>query len=220
MTSPFEPTFAELPRIIPIFPLTGVLLLPHGRLPLNIFEPRYLAMTRAALAAPDRMIGMIQPTERRPGDANPPVYETGCAGRIVSFSETDDGRYLITLAGVARFAIVDELPLQDGYRRVVADFHRYRRDMEGEGAASIDRERLLAALRLYLAHQGVKADWDVIKDTPDDRLVTSLAMMCPFKDSEKQALLEAPDVGERARIVIALLEMASLDTTGGDKARH
>jgi len=220
MTNPFEPTFAELPRVIPIFPLNGVLLLPHGRLPLNIFEPRYLAMTRAALAAPDRMIGMIQPTERRPGDANPPVYETGCAGRIVAFNETDDGRYLITLAGVARFAIVEEMALQDGYRRAVADFHRYRRDIEGEGEVAIDRERLLAALRLYLAHQGVKADWDVIKDTPDDRLVTSLAMMCPFKDSEKQALLEAPDVGERARILIALLEMASLDTTGGDKARH
>jgi Lon protease-like protein len=221
MTSPFEPTFQELPRIIPIFPLSGVLLLPRGRLPLNIFEPRYLAMTRAALAAPQRMIGMIQPTERRPGDANPPVYETGCAGRIVAFSETDDGRYLITLAGVARFSIVEELPLHDGYRRVAADFHRFRRDIEGEAEAAVDRDRLLAALKVYLAHQGVKADWDVIKDTPDDRLVTSLAMMCPFKDSEKQALLEAPDLGERGRIVIALLEMASLDTTpGADKARH
>ena len=218
--SPFEPTFEELPRIIPIFPLNGVLLLPAGRLPLNIFEPRYLAMTRAALATPHRIIGMIQPTERRPGDMNPPVYETGCAGRIVTFNETEDGRYLITLAGVARFAVVEELGLQDGYRRVAADFSRFRRDLEADGEAAVERERLLAALRVYLAHQGVKADWDVIKDTADDRLVTSLAMMCPFKDSEKQALMEAPDLTERARILVALLEMASLDVAGGDKSRH
>ncbi|MBM3487235.1 MAG: peptidase S16 [Alphaproteobacteria bacterium] len=220
--SPFDPSFETLPRVIPIFPLTGVLLLPRGRLPLNIFEPRYLAMTRDALAGPERIIGMIQPTERRPGEMNPPVYETGCAGRLISFSETEDGRYLITLAGVARFRIVEELPLQDSYRRVVADFHRFRGDLDAPGPAegAVDRPRLLDALRLYLDRHGIKADWDVVKDTPDDRLVTSLAMMCPFNDSEKQALLEAPDLYERARVIVALLEMASLDQSDGERARH
>ena len=218
---PFDPSFETLPRVIPIFPLAGVLLLPRGRLPLNIFEPRYLAMTRAALASPERMIGMIQPTERRPGEMNPPVYETGCAGRLISFSETEDGRYLVTLAGVARFRIVEELPLVDGYRRVAADFHRFRADLDAPaGDGVVDRPRLLDALRLYLDRHGIKADWDVIKDTPDDRLVTSLAMMCPFNDSEKQALLEAPDLHERGRVIVALLEMASLDKGDGERARH
>src|SRR5579864_917519 len=121
-----------LPDIIPIFPLTGVLLLPRGRLPLNIFEPRYLAMTRDALGG-ERLIGMIQPSDPQEGGMNPAVYPLGCAGRITSFSETDDGRYLITLTGVSRFRVARELPLLDGYRRVVADWTPFADDAVGEG---------------------------------------------------------------------------------------
>ena len=131
---------ATLPAILPIFPLTGVLLLPRGRLPLNIFEPRYLAMTRDALAA-DRLIGMVQPNDPTVSDANPPVYPIGCAGRITSFTETDDGRFLITLTGTSRFRIRDELSLLEGYRRIVPEWADFARDLEGEDETGFDRER-------------------------------------------------------------------------------
>ncbi len=213
MAGPFEPTFAALPRVIPIFPLRGALLLPGGMMPLNIFEPRYLNMTQAALASDDRTIGMIQPNGEDLGD-NPSVYDTGCAGRIVSFAETDDGRILITLSGMCRFAVVEELPLKDGYRRAVAEYGRFRNDMNAEVCADIDRARLLEVLKAYLAHEKIEANWKAIEDADDARLVASLAMMCPFQASEKQALLEAPDLAERARVVVALLEMALV--TPGD----
>ena len=213
MAGPFEPSFAELPRVIPIFPLTGVLLLPGGMLPLNIFEPRYLNMTQAVLASGDRTIGMIQPDSDDMGD-NPSVYETGCAGRIVSFSETDDGRLLITLSGMCRFNVVEELPLKDGYRRAVAEYGRFRNDMSAEACADVDRARLLEVLKAYLEHERIEANWKAIEDADDARLVASLAMMCPFQASEKQALLEAPDLAERARVIVALVAMALV--TPGD----
>src|SRR5205085_4090179 len=146
------------PAILPIFPLTGVLLLPRGRLPLNIFEPRYLAMTRDALAG-ERLIGMVQPTDPGASGSNPPVYPTGCAGRITSFSETEDGRFLITLTGASRFRIREELPLLEGYRRVVPDWHEFIRDVEGEEALEFDRERLLRGLRGYFEQHQISADW-------------------------------------------------------------
>ena len=214
MAGPFEPSFAELARVIPIFPLSGVLLLPGGMLPLNIFEPRYLNMTQAALASGNRTIGMIQPDGDDAGDS-PSVYDTGCAGRIVSFAETDDGRLLITLSGMCRFTIVEELAPADGYRRVVADYARFRRDMNTDATADIDRPRLLEVIKAYLAHQGIEANWKAIEDADDERLVASLAMMCPFRASEKQALLEAPDLAERARVIVALLEMALLERGDG-----
>jgi Lon protease-like protein len=139
---------AALPTILPIFPLTSVLLLPRGRLPLNIFEPRYLAMTRDALAG-ERLIGMVQPSDSAAQGSNPPVYPTGCAGRITSFSETDDGRFLITLTGTSRFRIREELPLLEGYRRVVPDWHEFARDIEGEEEPEFDRERLIRGLRAF-----------------------------------------------------------------------
>ncbi len=207
MAGPFEPSFADLPRVIPIFPLTGVLLLPGGMLPLNIFEPRYLNMTQSALASGNRTIGMIQPDGDDMGDS-PSVYDTGCAGRIVSFAETDDGRILITLTGMCRFAVVEELPLKDGYRRAVAEYGRFRDDMSADARADIDRTRLLEVLKAYLKHEEIEANWKAIEDADDTRLVASLAMMCPFRASEKQALLEAPDLAERTRVIVALLEMA------------
>jgi uncharacterized protein len=212
--SPFEPSFAELPATLPIFPLTGVLLLPGGRLPLNIFEPRYLAMTRDALAAA-RLIGMVQPQDGQGDVGEPPLYRRGCAGRMTAWSETDDGRYLMTLAGVARFDIAEELPRERPYRRVVPDWEPYRGDLAGDGTtlAAAERSRLLAAIKPFLRRHGITADWEAIEASPDEPLVTTLAMACPFAPGEKQALLEAKDGAERARLLTALMAMAAL---GGD----
>jgi Lon protease-like protein len=212
--SPFAPDFAQLPKTLPIFPLTGVLLLPGGHLPLNIFEPRYLAMTRDALGEA-RMIGMVQPTEGQGDAGDPPVYRRGCAGRMTAWSETDDGRYLITLAGVARFDITQELPRDRLYRRVVPDWAPYHGDLDEDPAplAAAERSRLLAAVKPFLARHGITADWKAIEASPDAPLVTTLAMVCPFAPGEKQALLDAKDGAERARLLTALMEMAA---RGGD----
>jgi Lon protease-like protein len=218
---PFDPGFGDLPRVIPIFPLTGVLLLPQGLLPLNIFEPRYLAMTRDALADEQRIIGMVQPRVPDPDDNRGPTdaviagsradtYRTGCAGRITGFQETEDGRYLLTLKGICRFDIAEEMADKGGYRRALADYRHFRHDVGDAPALEIDRERLLAAVKLYFEQQGISASWEAVEATPDDRLVTSLAMTCPFSANERQALLEAPTMLDRAEIVITLLEMALL----------
>jgi len=219
-TNPFDPTIDQLPEIVPIFPLTGVLLLPRGKLPLNVFEPRYLAMTEDALSG-NRMIGIIQPSDPLSRASVPPVYPIGCAGRITSFSETDDGRYLITLTGVCRFETVRELPIVRGYRRVDVSWERFAADLEESGPALFDRARLVEGLRTYFKIQGISANWDAIESTPDERLVTSLAMICPFEPSEKQALLECGSLSERANMMIAIIEMSVLDKRGGDTmARH
>jgi hypothetical protein len=211
---------AALPAILPIFPLTGVLLLPRGRLPLNIFEPRYLAMTRDALAG-ERLIGMVQPSDPVSSDSNPPVYPTGCAGRITSFSETEDGRFLITLTGTSRFRIREELPLLEGYRRVVPEWREFARDLGAEAEPAFDRDRLLRGLKAYFQQHQISADWDAVTSVPGERLVTSIAMICPFEPSEKQALLEAPDLDERARLLTAIVEMAAMNQPpGGATARH
>lgn len=213
MPNPFAPDFNGLPRMIPIFPLPGALLLPRGILPLNIFEPRYLNMTQSAMSG-DRTIGMIQPTG--PGNlaGQPDIYQTGCCGRITSYSETDDGRLLITLTGLCRFDVAEELNLQDGFRRVTPDYDRYRIDMMEEAETEIERTRLLDALKGFLGRRGVDANWKAIETLSDDRLVTAMSMMCPFEPSEKQALLEALDTTERGRVLIALLEMS--EGTGDD----
>lgn len=206
MPGVFDPGFDDLPGELAIFPLTGVLLLPGGKLPLNIFEPRYLNMTDRALGG-SRLIGMIQPRGANEG-AQPPVYRTGCAGRIASFGETEDGRYLITLGGIVRFDVDEELPLRDGFRVVVPDWAPYRADLAEQSGPGIDRDRIVTALRAYFTANNVEANWDAIKETSTDRLVNALSMMCPFQPSEKQALLEAPTLADRAGVLIALLEMA------------
>jgi hypothetical protein len=212
-----EREMAPLPDAIPIFPLTGVLLLPRGRLPLNIFEPRYLAMTQDALGG-ERLIGMVQPSDpqndnRGGGQMNPPVYPIGCAGRITAFSETDDGRYLITLTGVSRFRIREELPLLGGYRRVTADWEPFARDREPSPEPGFDRDRFARALKGYFVQRQISADWEAIEKAPGEHLLTSIAMLCPFEASEKQALLEAADLEERARLLVALIEMATIKPT-------
>ena len=224
------PSFAELPTTLPIFPLTGVLLLPRGKLPLNIFEPRYLNMTGDALAGA-RLIGMVQPSGAAEGAETqgseappvyaPPVYSTGCAGRITSYNETEDGRFLITLTGVARFDIKEEVETVRGYRRVVPDWSRFKGDLAEASEAKVDRPRLLAGLQAFFKLHSITADWEAITSTPDERLVTSLAMICPFAPNEKQALLEASDLTERSRVMTALIEMAVLRRPAdGDAARH
>jgi Lon protease-like protein len=227
----FDPGFDELPRVLPIFPLTGVLLLPGGKLPLNIFEPRYLAMTRDVLATDARLIGMVQPRVPDLGDnrgaseadlkgEHKDVYRTGCAGRIAEFAESDDGRYMMTLTGLCRFELVEDMSDKDGYRRVLADYGKYRGDLGGAREAMIDRDRLLAAVKGYFAHQGIGLDWEPVQSTPDERLVTSLAMTCPFGPNERQALLEAPGTTERAEIVTTLLEMALAETGDASPSSH
>lgn len=217
----------RLSRTIPIFPLTGVLLLPRGLLPLNIFEPRYLAMTRDAIAAAQSgnrgLIGMIQPTETPSGarrGERPDVYTIGCVGEIASAAETDDGRILITLRGLCRFAVQRELEVDTLYRQVEADYARFAGDAALAADGHTDRERLLKALRAYCERHGLPADWDSINAANDDLLVHSLSMICPFTPGEKQALLEAPDFIARAEMLTTLLEMALLDTAGPQQRRR
>jgi Lon protease-like protein len=203
----FHPRLADLPTEIAVFPLTGALLLPRGRLPLNIFEPRYLAMTMDALGQ-GRLFGMVQPDAR--GKAAQGLYRIGCLGRISSFSETDDGRLLITLIGVARFRIVEELPLAPGgYRRVRADYTDFVTDLLEAEPPPLDRPALLGALKPYFLARGIEANWDAVEQTPDALLVTMLAMVCPFDPPEKQALLEAAEGSDRADMLVTLLRMGA-----------
>lgn len=218
--NPFEPSFEQLPDTLPIFPLSGVLLLPGGKLPLNVFEPRYLAMVFEALAG-HRMIGMVQPVQPggyagdgMPTDdpstgGRPPVHRIGCAGRIVSFNETEDGRLLLALSGVSRFEIVRELDLaQGGYRRVSAVFSPFRADLDhADEVVELDRERLMAGLAAFFRSRNLSTDWDAVKQAADANLVASLSMVLPFGPAEKQALLEAADSTARAKLLVAFLEM-------------
>jgi len=206
----FHPRVEDLPSEFPVFPLTGALLLPHGKLPLNIFEPRYKAMVEDALAAP-RMFAMVQPDPNAPeSPSGPGLYRIGCLGRLSSFSETDDGRYLITLTGLQRFAIDSELDMRRGYRRVRADFSRFPSDLDMTPALQgVEREPLLAALRAFFTNRGIDANWDAIRKMPDEALVVTLSMVCPFESAEKQALLEAPTEADRAATLLALLQMGA-----------
>jgi len=218
MPGPFDPGIEDLPARLAIFPLTGVLLLPRARLPLNIFEPRYLAMTRHALAH-GRMLGMIQPQDGAGDAGDPPVYRTGCMGRITEFRETEDGRYLISLLGCARFDIAAEPPRDGLFRIVVPDWSRWHGDL-AESEPEFDREQLIQALKPYFRRHGITADLASIGTAPAERLISSLAMLCPFTPSEKQALLEAADGTARAKLLIALIEMAALGGAEADTARH
>ena len=207
---------SDLPTVIPVFPLTGVLLLPRARLPLNVFEPRYLAMIDTAMSG-NRVIGIVQPKvpgsekSRRP----PSLADVGCLGRIVEYSETDDGRYLITLLGLSRYRIAGERDDDTPYRQVAADYSGFMGDFASDDAPDVARERLVAALRPYLQEREMQTDWSTIEDAPADTLVNALAMLCPFEPQEKQALLEAPNLRARAEALIALLEMANAVSPGG-----
>lgn len=197
----------SLPDELAIFPLPRVILLPRIQLPLNIFEARYLAMVNYALSN-GRLIGMIQP---RPNGNDESVFKTGCAGRIASFSETDDGRYLITLKGVCRFDVAEELPLSDkGFRRVKPDWQPYRQDFVTDDVTDICRDTMMTTLRQYLDKMNMFCDkWEAIRNIECEKLISTLAVVCPFGTEEKQALLEAQDLPARAKILHALLEIAA-----------
>jgi uncharacterized protein len=198
----------SLPTRFPIFPLRGALLLPGGNLPLNVFEPRYLQMVRDAMQT-DRVIGMIQPVHDEGRAGRPEIFGVGCAGRISNFSETEDGRILITLSGAMRFDVAEELAVTTPYRQVVADFERWRGDIDPAAPTDDARETLLQVLEGFFKRHGIEADWSAIRKAPIIALVTSLAMICPFAASEKQALLEAPSVEKQAQLLAALMEMDS-----------
>ncbi|MCZ6863272.1 MAG: LON peptidase substrate-binding domain-containing protein [Alphaproteobacteria bacterium] len=211
----------QLPREVPIFPLSGAVLLPRAHLPLHIFEPRYLAMIEDASAG-DGVIGMIQPrqTERQEPDDTPEIYGAGCLGRIVETQRNEDGRKLITLLGLCRFDVVGELPPARGYRRVTADYARFAGDLDEPGEGAFDRERLLSGLNAYFAARGVGGDWDRSEEAADELLIAAMTMICPFAPSEKQALLECPNLNDRAQMLTTLVEMSVAGTFGTSAEHH
>ncbi len=213
---------ADLPAVIPVFPLRGAILLPRANLPLNIFEPRYLEMIDDALGG-ERIIGMVQPTSssgvvESPSGKAVEMRSVGCAGRITSMQELDDGRLVITLSGIARFDIIDELEIATPYRQVHADYSRFEMDFQaGVGEDEVDREKLLTALREYLDTNNYKVDWRAITAASSEFLINALAVMSPFGAEEKQALLEAETLKARAQVLVALaaMERASGGDSGG-----
>jgi len=206
----------DCPLVIPLFPLTGALLLPRGQMPLNIFEPRYLAMIDDAIRG-DRVIGMIQP---EPDDGRrvevPPLVRVGCLGRITQFAETGDDRYIISLTGISRFRIVEELSAATPYRQGRVDYEPFAVDfIARSGEEAVDRDGLLKALRDFAKANDLKIDWKGVHEAPNEALVNALAMMCPFGPREKQALLEARSLKERAEVLVAITEI-ELARGGGD----
>lgn len=206
----------DLPETIPVFPLAGALLLPRGEMPLNVFEPRYLAMIDDAMRG-QRLIGMIQPDAGKAGDsAKPSLYSVGCAGRITQLAETGDGRYLVSLTGIARFRLVQELAAVTPYRQCRVNFESFAGDfLAGVGEAEVDRKTLVDTLAAYLKANELEADWDDIRKAPTEILVNALCMMSPYGPAEKQAMLEAPDLKGRADVLVAVTQFA-LAKAGGE----
>jgi Lon protease-like protein len=200
---------ADLPEIVPVFPLPGALLLPRGQMPLNIFEPRYLAMVDDSFRDGHRLIGMIQPDPVHPGPEDKPnLFKVGCVGRITQIAETGDGRYLMQLTGVARFRVEEELKVATLYRQCRVSYLPFTDDFVArKGEEAVDRKALIEALSAFLKANNLKTDWDGIEKAPNEALVNALAMMSPFGTAEKQALLEAPDLKTRAEILVAVTEM-------------
>jgi len=204
---------ADLPQVIPVFPLPGAILLARGQLPLNIFEPRYLNMIDDAMAG-DRMIGLIQPAGGAPD--LPSLSAVGCAGRITSFAETSDGRYLITLTGICRFGITTEMPSPTPYRQVRAAFAPFEADLTAPPQDAFDREPFMAALKAYLERRQLEVDWETAESAPQEALINSLAMALPFEPAEKQALLESPTLQDRCAVLTALMRIDAAETGDGD----
>lgn len=207
----FKP--ADLPQTIPVFPLTGALLLPRSRLPLNIFEPRYLTMLDDVLKTDHRLIGMIQPRDVPQDIGNPPLHQIGCAGRVASFTETEDGRYLITLSGISRFRIVAQNTGFTPYIRADIDWNSFDRDLgKPEVDKSFDRPKFLQLLKAYFDQAELSSDWDSLKEADEELLINSLSTLCPFAAEEKQALLEAPSLMTRRETLVTLMEFALCST--------
>ncbi len=221
MTHPlFTSSFDDLPETLPVFPLSGAIVLPRQMLPLNIFEPRYLNMTLDALGA-DRMIGMIQPLATAAAPPEPELYTVGCAGRITAFQETDDGRLLINLTGVCRFDVERELEPHNGYRRVRLRWTRFRDDLSEPQPVGRNLDTFDDVLRSYLAAQSIEVDWEVLHKLPAERLIDFLAVNLPLEAEEKQALVEATDPSARSVVLEAALTMAARGTsTASASTRH
>ncbi|MBR1131266.1 LON peptidase substrate-binding domain-containing protein [Bradyrhizobium iriomotense] len=211
---------ADLPEIIPVFPLPGALLLPRGQMPLNIFEPRYLAMVDDSFRDGHRLIGMIQPdVAHSPKNSDKPaLFRVGCVGRITQLAESGDGRYILELTGVSRFKVVEELEVLTAYRQCKVDFFTFVDDFTARmGEDKVDREALLSVLADFLKANNLKVDWEGVESAPNEALVNALAMMSPYGPAEKQAMLEAPDLKTRAEILIAVTEMdLAKKRTSGD----
>jgi Lon protease-like protein len=208
-------TDMAMPSQIPIFPLPNALLLPESQLPLNIFEPRYLAMVEDALGAPGRLIGMVQPVDEAGA-----LFGIGCAGRISYFQETGDGRFMIALNGVCRFRLGGDHLTGRGYRLADVAWDEFISDLEDDDGGIADRDRMFAVMRRYFDTQGFEADWDQIERSDDSAILNTLAMVCPFDVAEKQALLEAEGVRSRADLLITMMEMALHGDEGQNDARH
>lgn len=206
---------ADLPQTIPVFPLQGAILFPRGVLALNIFEPRYLNMIDDALGG-HRLIGMIQPATGEERAATPELADVGTIGRITTFSETDDGRYLVTLTGVARFTLNGELTVATPYRQALVSFDDFAADFAPASERNIDRPSLMQSLRTYAGLHGFQVDWDSVDQAPTETVINVAAQICPFDAAAKQALLEAPTLDERCRALIALLEW---DVASDDQQR-
>lgn len=209
-------TFDDLPQTLPIFPLDGCLLLPGGLLPLNIFEPSYMKMVDDVLLAGHRMIGVVQPdTNLREKGHKDAIYKTGCAGRITQFSETDDGRYLVTLSGLNRFKVSEELSTILAYRQVKPDWNFFPDDMvEDCESLDINREEMMPLLEQYFALFDMSCDWDIMSGAPCHTLMATLPMICPFTAQEKQALLETISLNDRYDKFMALLQMTLNESSG------
>ncbi len=205
--------FKALPDVIPVFPLPGALLLPRARLPLHIFEPRYLAMIEECMKTPERLIGMIQPRET-PDSEVKLLHTIGCAGRLTAFSETEDGRYMITLTGISRFRVRQEITGFTPYRRTEVDWSDFERDRgEDETDPGLCRDSFFALLNRYFSLHSLSTDWDSLKGAEDELLINSLSMLCPFEPDDKQALLEAPSLTTRRETLVTLMEFS---LRGGD----
>ncbi|WP_372603067.1 LON peptidase substrate-binding domain-containing protein [Actibacterium sp.] len=199
---------ADLPETIPVFPLPGALLLPRSRLPLHIFEPRYLAMLEDALKTSHRLIGMVQPLPQS-GRGGPKLHSIGCAGRVTAFSETDDGRYMITLSGVSRYRILSQVDGFSPYIRANVSWDGFARDLgPSEHDPAFDREDFTPLLSRYFRENNLSTDWDSLKQADDEMLIDALSMLCPFSVEDKQALLEAPTLSDRRQTLITLIEFA------------
>src|ERR1700740_1288946 len=210
---------SDLPQIIPVFPLPGALLLPRGQMPLNIFEPRYLAMVDDTFRDGHRLIGMIQPdVTHSQSESKPALFRVGCVGRITQLAETGDGRYILELTGISRFKVVEELTVQTPYRQCKVDYFSFADDFTArKGEDAVNREALLEVLTDFLKANNLKVDWEGVESAPNEALVNALAMMSPYGPAEKQAMLEAPDLKTRAEILVAVTEMdLAKKRTSGD----
>jgi Lon protease-like protein len=217
---------ADLPPRLPVFPLRGAILLPRATLPLNVFEPRYLSMLDDVMAGA-RLIGVIQPTGlpdddeagESPQGKSFGLRRVGCAGRVTSYQEVDDGRLMITLTGIMRFDVLDEAETQNPYRVMSVSYDRFAKDLsEGLGEEQVDREGLLRVLKEYLDANRLKADWTAIQRASSEVLINALSVMSPYGPEEKQALLEAVDLRTRAEVLVALAEFELASTGSGGSA--